>query len=167
MRIIRFVILSAIFQLCAFMRTEAATNPVYEPVDTAAGIFKAIADSNTAIIIFQDDVLSSRLLPTSVIRSSWSPDKKEVKSDPLIKYRIQVYSDNNRQTAKANAEYRKRLVEQRIPEIQGYVTYDAPYWRVRVGDFQSESEALAAMKMIKSKFPAFASDIRIVKVRVK
>ncbi len=167
MRIIRFIILSAFLQLCAAVPVKTHASTMTEPADTAAGIVKAITDSNDAIIIFQDDVLSSRLLPTSVIKSSWSTEKKEVKVDPSVKYRIQVYSDNNRRTAKANAEYRKRLVEQRVPELQGYVTYDAPYWRVRVGNFQSESEALAAMKMIKSKFPAFASDIRIVKVRVK
>lgn len=167
MRIIRFIILSAVVQLCAIMPLKAYEIPPFEVADTAGGIVKAISDSNNAIIIFQDDVLSSRLLPTSMIRSSWSAEKKDIKADPSVKYRIQVYSDNNRRTAKANAEYRKRIVEQRVPELQGYVTYDAPYWRVRVGNFQSESEALAAMKMIKSKFPAFASDIRIVKVRVK
>lgn len=166
MRIIRFVILFALMQMLSVMHITASGAPVETP-DTTLGIIKTIMADNDAIIIFQDDVLSARLLPTSVIRSSWSSDKKDSKIDPSVKYRIQVYSDNNRQTAKANAEYRKRLVEQRIPEIQGYVTYDAPYWRVRVGDFQNESEALAAMKMIKSKFPAFASDIRIVKVRVK
>lgn len=167
MRIIRFVILFTLMQLGPVMPMTVAARTAVEAADTTAGIIKAIADGNDEIIIFQDDVLSSRLLPNSVIRSTWTSEKKDQKADPSVKYRIQVYSDNNRQTAKANAEYRKRLVEQRIPEIQGYVTYDAPYWRVRVGDFQSESEALAAMKMIKSKFPAFASDIRIVKVRVK
>lgn len=141
--------------------------PASLPVDTAAGIVKSIMTVNPDIMIEQPASLAARLLPDSEIKSAWSPEKKESKTDSSVRYRIQVYSDNNRQTAKANAEYRKRLIQQRIPELQGFVSYDAPYWRVRMGNFQTEAEAQTALKVLKSKFPNFASDIRIVKVRVK
>ncbi len=124
-------------------------------------------ESNEHIIIIQPEPLTERLKQGAVIRSSWNHERNERKADPSIRYRIQVYSDNNRQTAKANAEKRKLQVERAIPGLQGYVSYDSPYWRVRMGNYQTEAEAHAAMKQIKSRFPSFESDIRIVKVRAK
>lgn len=133
----------------------------------SANIVKTIMDENPHILILQSDVLTERLTQGAVIRSTWNHERNERKADPSIRYRIQVYSDNNRHTAQGNAERRKRQVEQAVPGLQGYVSYDSPYWRVRMGNFQTEAEAQAAMRQIKSKFPSFESDIRIVKVRVK
>ncbi len=124
-------------------------------------------DNNEHIIIIQSEMLTERLKQGAVIRSTWNHDRTERKADPSIRYRIQVYSDNNRQTAKANAERRKRQVEQAMPGLKGYVSYDSPYWRVRMGNYQTEAEAHSAMKQIKSRFPSFESDVRIVKVRAK
>lgn len=83
-----------------------------------------------------------------------------------IGYRIQVFSDNNIRTAKANAEYRKRLIESQMPDMRGYLTYEAPYWRVRVGDFRTQAEASAALRELKASFPTFASDFRLVRERI-
>lgn len=130
-------------------------------------IVTSLMDQNVHILIIQPDALTDRLTQGAVIRSTWNHDRSERKADPSIRYRVQVYSDNNRQTAKANAERRKAMVERAIPGMHGYVSYDSPYWRVRMGNFQTEAEAQAAMKQIKSRFPSFESDIRIVRVRAK
>lgn len=81
-------------------------------------------------------------------------------------YRVQVYSDNNVTTAKANAEYRRRVIQQRMGGVRAYISFESPYWRVRVGDYRSQAEAQAAMREIQSAFPAFAGDCRIVRERI-
>ncbi len=81
-------------------------------------------------------------------------------------FRIQIFSDNNVRTAKSNAEYRKRSVEQRLPGVRAYLKYESPYWRVRVGDYRSRSEAENAMQEIRNAFPSYASDLKIVSERV-
>lgn len=81
-------------------------------------------------------------------------------------YRVQVYSDNNVTTAKANAEYRRRVIQQRMGGVRAYISFESPYWRVRVGDYRSQAEAQAAMQEIQSAFPAFAGDCRIVRERI-
>lgn len=134
---------------------------------STSNIINAIMDDNSFVMIVQPETLTERLMQGAVIRSSWNHERNDRKVDPSIRYRIQVYSDNNRHTAKANAEKRKKLIEQRIPGIHGYVSYDSPYWRVRMGNYHTEAEAQAAMKQIKSAFPSFESDIRIVRVRAK
>lgn len=150
---------------CFFGSTILVNGQQIEPTDSTYSIFDAIMSSNDAVVIIQPDGLAQRLTPFAVIKTNYK-DKRDKKLDPNIRYRVQVFSDNNRQSAKANAEYRKRIVEQRMPGVPGYVTYDAPYWRVRVGNYQTEAEAVAAMKQIKSNFPAFSNDVRVVKVRV-
>ncbi len=154
--------------LClAFIFMGAGNSTYAQSTSTEANIVQSIMDDNAHILIIQPDVLTERLTPGAVIRSSWNHERNERKADPSIRYRIQVYSDNNRHTAKANAERRKLLVEQAFPGMHGYVSYESPYWRVRMGNFQTEAEAQGAMKQIRSRFPSFESDVRIVRVRVK
>lgn len=83
-----------------------------------------------------------------------------------VGYRVQVFDDNNVRTAKAQAQERKALIESRFPEFHGYVTFDSPYWRVKVGDFRTRSEAEAAMAKIRATFPAIASQLRVVRDKI-
>ncbi len=81
-------------------------------------------------------------------------------------FRVQIFSDNNVRTAKSNAEYRKRSVEQRMPGTRAYLKYESPYWRVQVGDYRTRAEAENALSELRSAFPAYASDLKIVNERV-
>lgn len=82
-------------------------------------------------------------------------------------YRIQVYSGNNAATAKRDAESRAAAIRGRFPEIATYVTYDAPYWRLRAGDFTVYENAAAVLGEMKRAFPAFAREMRLVRDRIK
>lgn len=81
-------------------------------------------------------------------------------------YRIQVFDDNNVRTAKQEARNRQHQIEMRFPEFKTYVSFNSPYWRVKVGDFRSRGEAESAMAEIKYAFPALARQIRIVRDRI-
>ena len=81
-------------------------------------------------------------------------------------YRIQAYSDNNNTTAKANAQQRARDIAMKFPQYRSYITYKAPSWRLRIGDFKSRQEAQAALQRIKSVYPKYAREMVIVKDRI-
>ncbi len=85
------------------------------------------------------------------------------KKTARVGYRIQVFDDNNVHTAKHDAESRKRQIEARFPEFRTYVQFNSPYWRVKVGDFRTRSEADAALAAIRAAFPGFGSQLRIVR----
>lgn len=52
-------------------------------------------------------------------------------------YRIQIYSGPDREKAKAvKIDFMKRF-----PSVRSYITYSAPYYRIRIGDFRSRQEA--------------------------
>ena len=83
-----------------------------------------------------------------------------------IGYRVQVFDDNNVRTAKTAAQERKNMIESRFPEFHGYIQFNSPYWRVKVGDFRTRSEAEAAMGAIRAAFPSIGSQLRVVRDKI-
>ena len=83
-----------------------------------------------------------------------------------VGYRIQAYSDNNHKTAKAAAQKRARDIAMKFPQYRSYITYKAPSWRLRIGDFKTQREAQAALQRIKSVYPKYAREMVIVKDRI-
>ena len=83
-----------------------------------------------------------------------------------VGYRIQAYSDNNHKTAKAAAQKRARDIAMKFPQYRSYISYKAPAWRLRIGDFKTQHEAKAALNRIKSVYPKFAREMVIVRDRI-
>ena len=80
-----------------------------------------------------------------------------------VGYRIQVFDDNNPRTARGEAQNRKHLVESRFPYLRAYVQFNSPYWRVKVGDFRSRSEAEAVLEEMGASFPGLRAQMRVVR----
>lgn len=83
-----------------------------------------------------------------------------------VGYRIQAYTDNNPRTAKAAAQRRARDIAMKFPQYRSYISYKAPAWRLRIGDFKTQREAKAALQRIKSVYPKFAREMVIVRDRI-
>lgn len=133
---------------------------------------------DTMIVILQPGALATRVDPmtTQEVEAKAAEVVKEAQAKAKaqhtgklqsgVGYRVQVYSDNNQRTAKDNARSRQRAVSQRFSKYRTYVSYNAPYWRTRVGDFTSEREAEAAAAELRKAFPKFSKEIRVVRDRV-
>jgi hypothetical protein len=64
-------------------------------------------------------------------------------------YRIQIYFGGVRQKAsEVKLEFNSRY-----PDIQAYITYQQPNFKVRIGDFRSRFEAQKFLKDIDGMFP--------------
>lgn len=132
--------------------------------------------ADTTVVIIQPEALRLRLQPTepaSETIQSNEGDKeakteKEVLRQPTQRagFRVQVFSDNNAKTAKNEARTKQRTMSSRFPKYRTYVTYTAPYWRTRIGDFRTEREANAAASEIRKAFPKIAKEIRVVRDRI-
>ena len=83
-----------------------------------------------------------------------------------VGYRIQAYTDNNPKTAKAAAQQRARDIAMKFPQYRSYISYKAPAWRLRIGDFKTQRDAQAALQRIKSVYPKFAREMVIVRDRI-
>ncbi len=78
-------------------------------------------------------------------------------------FRIQVLNSPDR-----NKVYAAKVkVYQEFPDWKPYVLYQAPNYKLRVGDFKTEDEANAAMKELSSLFPSGLYVIRdIIEIKL-
>lgn len=81
-------------------------------------------------------------------------------------YRVQVFSDNNARSAKSEARTKAQAISERLPQYRTYVVYQSPYWRLKVGDFTTATEAENAADIIKKMFPTYAREVRVVRDRI-
>lgn len=66
-------------------------------------------------------------------------------------FRIQIYSGSG-VSSKTEAENVMSKFTKMYPAERVYVIYTAPFWRVRVGDYRSKSEALPLLNTIQGSF---------------
>lgn len=80
-------------------------------------------------------------------------------------YRIQIYT-GNLPNSKDEAYHRARLVANLFPTESTYVVYNAPFWRLVVGNYRTREEAHENLIRFKTALPNISSEIYIVKDRV-
>lgn len=77
-------------------------------------------------------------------------------------YRIQAYNSRD----KVEANNRARKIAMKFPQYRTYLSYKAPSWRLRLGDFTDEDDARSALARMRRTFPAYASGMTIVREKV-
>lgn len=82
-------------------------------------------------------------------------------------YRTQVFSGNNQRASKDEAFNKEKEIKELFPDVPTYVTYNAPFWKLRVGDFRSHEEAYHMMRLLMDAFPAFGKEMYIVREEIK
>lgn len=139
-------------------------------VFSTASASSALAGDDTTIVshienqsegkvkINQPESLSERLLP-----SNGNPDNaSQPATTSQAGYRVQVFSDGNQSTAKNQAQSRERQIKARFPDLECYLSYKAPTWRLRVGDFRTRSDATELLEELREAFPSFAREMIVV-----
>ena len=77
-------------------------------------------------------------------------------------YRIQVFAGNLR-TSKEEAESKEKQINTLFTNVPTYKIYNAPFWRLRVGDYITYEEAFSMLCKLVEAFPAFKKEIQILK----
>lgn len=75
-------------------------------------------------------------------------DKKTATRTTTMGFRVQIYSGSDRSAAYAEQARFKKLYR----DIDTYLSYEEPNYRVKVGDFRSRSEAQALMQGLRRQF---------------
>jgi len=81
-------------------------------------------------------------------------------------YRVQVFTDNNQRTAKNEAETKEQEIK-KLFNVPTYVKYNAPFWRLYVGDYTTYEEAFSMMYKIVEAFPAYKKEIQIKEEEIR
>jgi hypothetical protein len=67
-------------------------------------------------------------------------------------YRVQIFFDSGSNSKNAAANI-KQGFETVFPEMKSYLSYKEPYYRVRVGDFRTQIEAVGFQQKIAVEYP--------------
>ena len=82
-------------------------------------------------------------------------------------YRVQVYSGNDQRKSKDYAFYMQDQLRKKYPDIQTYVTYNAPFWKLHVGNYHSYEEASDMLRKLRQDFPQIKNEIYIVEDNIR
>lgn len=120
-------------------------------------------DSSNQVHIEQPIGLNQRLIHEEILEVDETHTPQKTK---IVGFRIQVFADNNPHTAKNEALVKERNIISRFPTLGTYLTYKAPVWRLRVGDFRTQAEAQEILQEIRKVLPTYAKECIIVRDRV-
>ena len=81
-------------------------------------------------------------------------------------YRVQIYSSNQQQTAKAEALDLEQRLKDKITQTI-YVQYIPPFWKVRLGDFRTYNEAKEYKNEFVLQYPDLMGDTYIVRDKIQ
>ncbi len=73
------------------------------------------------------------------------------KKRPTMGWRVQIYFGQG-QSAKAKAENVKKSFLKKYPDVSAYLIYEAPYFKVRVGNYRTKFEARKMKAELEGKF---------------
>lgn len=82
-------------------------------------------------------------------------------------FRVQIFSSNEQRTSKAQAYKIEELVKAKYPELVTYVIYQSPFWKVRVGDFETNSAAQELRNFLREDFPEFKEETYVVRDQIR
>lgn len=105
----------------------------------------AQTDSTSSIVIHKDPRLDVLVKKQAQINEATTRDTRR----NIAGYRLQVINTSDRNAAIAA----KTKVYQLYPELKAYLLYQAPYFRLRVGNFKDKDEAEDYFKALSKEFP--------------
>ena len=82
-------------------------------------------------------------------------------------YRIQAYSGSQQKVAKTEVYEREKRFRNRFPAHSTYVTFNSPFWKLRIGDFAEQRDADEILKEFKKAFPEYSGELYIVPDNVR
>ena len=143
---------------------EHVTTEVHEKVT----IFDALernAPDKGRVTVTQDPKIKQ--LVGQYLSGEHIEDEEEERYLMINGYRTQVFSGNNQRLSKEEATQKEKQIKDLFPEVTTYVSYTAPFWKLRIGDFRSKEEAFILQRQLMEAFPLFAKEMYIVKDNVK
>ncbi len=100
-------------------------------------------DSTSLDIDIRQDAQIERLLRTH---------KELVSSDNRINgFRVQIYSDSGNQS-KLRTQRRQAEFARRYPEVPSYISFDAPEFKLRAGNFRTRLDARRFLEKIAREY---------------
>lgn len=159
--------LSCILSLCVLLGTSALSAQTVGggPAENIVDALQENVPGKGTVRVHQPDALREMLG-----KRLHGEGVEKTDSTAFLKiqgYRTQVFSGNNQRKSKDEACRKEKEIRELFPDVPTYVTYNAPFWRLRVGDFRSHEEAYRMQRLLMDAFPSYKKEMYIVKEEVK
>ncbi|MBR0037664.1 MAG: SPOR domain-containing protein [Bacteroidales bacterium] len=82
-------------------------------------------------------------------------------------FRVRVFSGNNQTVSKNEAYAIESELKEYMPDLETYVIFKTPNWRLMVGNYRTMEEATAALRDLKKKFPVYGREMFVVKDEIE
>ncbi|MDR3057811.1 MAG: SPOR domain-containing protein [Prevotella sp.] len=123
--------------------------------------------------VMQDDVLQGKIAVYNeeATDSAGDSDSHAFGNVPpgtrVREYKIQVFMGNNQQQSKREAESKQAQIKKVYTEMRTSVSFQSPFWRLRVGSFRTKEEAEDMLQDMRKSFPSFGREMTVVSEVVK
>ena len=118
-------------------------------------VASAMAQEEGVVVLHHDSIMGALLVKNEVTEKN--------NAITAVGYRVQVYSNNNARKAKSEAFALEEKLKEIFPDVKCYVSYSAPFWKVRLGDFSNYAEAVVFSKKVKKELPKLTGEIIVTK----
>lgn len=148
-----FNVFFMLFLLSSVAFAQHSTRTIIDDINS-----KKVGQGNVRVM--QDETIDARLAVYNV--NTDTANVIRLSNDRVNGFKIQVFSGNNQQKSRSEAERKQSAVRAEFPQHQAEVTFVSPIWRLRVGNFMTRSEAEVVMAEMKQTFPEFGREMHIV-----
>lgn len=163
MKILSKILLLSVFSLFCFSaiaQTQKQRKEILDELNT-------VKPGQGRVMVFEDraiaEVLGRSMAPPRTVYST----ADGVQFVRMRGFKIQAFSGNNQRTSKNEAYYKQGLINTSFPGQETIVTFDSPFWRLRVGNFKTREDATAMLNDMRRTFPAFGREMYVVIDEVK
>jgi hypothetical protein len=124
-------------------------------------------ESEGIIRIESDPAITALIGKPSASRTSNASVLSEQTERSSFGFRVQVFMGNDLGTARSEASRRQVSIKKVFPHIATYLSYEAPNWKLVVGDFFSREEAGMFKQKLQKEFPRFSKELFITVEKIK
>jgi hypothetical protein len=141
-KIFLFVILFVLYTRPSLSQSFVKTSDIFKRTDDK---------SNTGKLNIQQDPELDTLISRYILISKKIYDEKGYYG--MDGFRIQIYNSNNRNAREESSKAGQKFLI-RFPDIVSYALFAEPgYYKIRVGDFRTRTEATRLFLIISREFP--------------
>lgn len=142
-----------LFLLSTVAFAQHSTRTIVDDINT-----RKVGQGNVRVM--QDETIDARL--AQYIVNTDTANVIRLSNDKVNGFKIQVFSGNNQNVSRNEAERKQAMVRAEFPQHQAETTFVSPTWRLRVGNFMSRPEAEAVLEEMRKAFPSFGREMYVV-----
>ena len=157
---INFLVLALLFFT---LGVRAQSLPAPQDSTTTLVSISTHLRSTGKVAIYQDSRLESLI---SYTPKAYYANSRKGKGSEVITtngFRIRAFSGNNQVTSKNRAYQIEKDLKQYDPDLSTYVIFKSPNWRLLVGNFTTNEEAISTLRELKKHFPEYGREMFVVK----